>query len=483
MIDSIIDTSHLRTFQAEDLPFFLEVPRSMILYEPRLGKTVEVCHILAADNQTRMCLIFCPKNALFVWSQHLLEWIPKLAPERKLHVMIVRGSPQGRIEQWKDLGRLNKILPTGSLIVAVCTAGVVDRDANFLNLTKTIKQDGVLFDTIIGDEVHLRMRKRGNKLVKVVKELAHSNRCRRFHPLSGTMAGAKGPLDFWALLNIIDARKFTSYWRYADHFAEFVATPYGQEYLGPRNLAEFHRLLDQYARRRFRKDVATQMPVVQRGLLQVEATAEQKELIYEIDQQGFVWTPGDRGLILATNGLTQTLRKRQILTCPKILHPNYGVGAAFADLVERLQDPEMSPTVDDQHVVIFSAFKEALPHFEEYLRAHGFEHVWQIYGGLEPEDLADRIEQFVKNKGIMLCSTKYAQAFSLASSKLCYHIGPEWDPNDNKQAEDRLVGQSGYGVVDSLYYGHKDLDFELVEAINIKNRYITLTMGNTRKSQ
>ena len=471
----------LYEYQKDDIPWFLANPRSMILYEPRLGKTVVSTQVLAMDPQSTHILIIAPKNALFTWRQHFLEFYPIVAPDRDIDVRVVKGKANSGA---KDERREIWLKPiTASVTVWICTYGVLKSDFEFLCLPSTHKA-GVKFNAVICDEVHLRMKGRKNKTVEIVKTIANPLTCKRFHPLSGTMAGKGGPLDFFALLNIISKSKFSSYWRFANYFMEIIEGRWGKEIIGPKNLPEFWSILDMFSRRRFRKICAPFMPEIIPSLMKVEPTTEQLSIWSQIEDEGFVFfNQGEENenLLILETAMHAPLRKRQLMTCPKILDPSLGWGAALEDLGERLTDTEEEV---DTHVVIFTAFTKAIPFIEQFLRLKGFNDIFTLQGGIEPEEQHERIQAFVKTKGIIICSIKYSQAFSLATATTAYVLGYEWDPNDNKQAIDRLVGQTAEkGAINAYFYSLIGMDEEIAESVNIKNKRITLTLGNTDNVQ
>lgn len=470
----------LREFQEEDLPWFLEHPKSFILYEPRLGKTVMSANIIALDTDLEAVLIVCPKNALFTWVEHVYLWCAKLCPQYSVDVRLVRHKGTGSGKETRQKIWLKP--RTASLTVYVCTFGVLQQDYNFLMLP-SVKKSGFRLDAIFGDEVHIRQKNRKTKTNAIFKNLVKHYDVKRYHALSGTMAGKGGPTDFWPILNIFDNRLFGSYWRFAGTFCEIIDNGWGKEIIGVRNLQAFWALLDRYSRRRFRKDIESQMPTVQRQMLSVEPTLEQLNMWNAIHSDGYYSSRKSDDMIFASTSLEMTLRKRQILACPRIFGPDFGIGASMEDLVERLQDPEITVTQDDKHIVIFTAFSAAIPHFEAYLKENGFGNVFKLHGGIEPEEQHERIRAFQRTKGIMICSIKYAQAFSLASSEQCFFIGYEYDPNENKQAEDRLVGQEGGGHIDSYYYSCIGLDNETIGSVDDKNKLISLTMGSADLSK
>ena len=465
-------------YQSEDVPFFLENRRSLILYEPRLGKTVVTCKVLTEDESCKTGLVVCSKNAMFTWRDHLKAWYAHRHPDKTVDIRLVRGKGSKAAAERKQLWLKER---TADFTLYIVTFGSLGKDFSKV-LTLGVQKGQIRFDAVIGDEVHLRCKNRKNKAVEHLGYLAHPSRCRRFHPLSGTMAGKHGPADFWALLNICDAKRFSSYWRFAYEHCEVFEGQWGKEILGPRNLDTWHKLLDQYSRRRFKKTCAPWIPQTVRSLKKVEPSIEQLNLVSQLEEDGVAWV-NDSGLIVSSTSLEKVLRKRQIMTCPKMLHPKLGVGAALEDLIEQLTDPETTVTEDDKHIVVFTAFRQALDPFEKAFRDAGFQHVYQIYGGIEPEELEKTIHAFKQNKGIMLCSIKYAQAFSLASSKQCYFIGYEWDPNDNKQAEERLVPSSGHDPINSYYYSIIGLDEGIARAVSSRNEQISLTIGSAQSLQ
>lgn len=460
----------LRPFQAEDVPYFLTHPRSMILYEPRLGKTVVSCNVLALDPKTSDILIICSKNAMSVWLDHIKSWFTALQPDWRIDFRIVRSKNNSgkavREEMW---ARPRK---PGFITVYLVTFNALLFDQEFITSRR------ITFDSIIADEIHTKLRNRKTKSSIFIKALAR--KARRVHLLSGTLAGKWGPADYFSPLSILNPIEFASYWKFANTFCVFVETYFGREIIGTKNMDAFHRILQRFAKIRDRATYGPQMPKVTRDLLRVDMTSEQSKLYDTIGRENFAFTEHGT-IILAENALVRMLRKRQILVCPKILDPKLGVGGAFEDILERLAQAKEDEDAEGQHIVIFSAVRAALPFYVAELRAAGYSNVFVLAGGTEPEDLVKITSAFEKTKGILLCTTQFAQAFSLASSHICYHIGWDYDPNNNKQAEDRLVAQSGDYSINSWYYAYNDTDDDwLAEQITIKSRIIHFTQTNPK---
>ena len=456
-------------FQNEDVPFFLSHLKSMVLYEPRLGKTVVTCKTLALDPETTTVIIACSKNAFQTWMDHIPSAFAKYAPDRTVEVRIIRGKGSKAKAQREAAWTRPR---TTDVTVYIITFAALINDYPFLSSGKA------RFDSVIGDEVHTKLKKRTNKSCIIFRDFVAKSR--RFMALSGTLAGKWGPADYWAILNMCNKREFSSFWNFVHMFCHVVDNGFGMEIVGVKNSEEFHRLMDRYARLRKRKIVRPEMPITVRALKPVEMTAQQAKLYDTLASDKLVETP-EGNLIVVANSLEEHMRRRQILTCPGMLSPDLGVGGAMEDILDILDEARENDDREGQHIVIFTAFRRALPIWEEYLRANGYEHIYQLYGGLEPEDLTARIKGFKENMGIILCTTKFAQAFSLASSKVCYHIGYEYDPNDNIQAEDRLVPTVGDYSINSFYYSYRDThDDVMAERINIKQQMIHMTTTNDR---
>lgn len=451
----------LRPFQEEDFPFFFNNPKSLILYEPRLGKTVLGTKLILSDQNIRSALILCPKNALFVWRDHIIDWAKNAFPNKSVRVVVVKAKNNNGKAQRQALWKTERSADITIFIVTF---------AAFLHDTEFLLNHKLMFGGIIADEYHKYLKNRTTKSFEKIKPFAKF--CRRFHALSGTSVSKMGPPDLFAILHLCDPKLFSSYWRFVGTFCEIIDGMWGKEVVGIRNVENWHQLLRRYARIRKRSECAPHMPRIQRSLLNIEMTAQQRKVYDQLQLDKYVFTDNGEVVVAASN-MERTIRWRMLLCCPKTLDPTWGIGAAMEDLVERLLD-EDNP--DERHIVIFTPFTKAIPYFEAYLKENGFA-VWTLSGGIDPEDLVSRTKLFRESKGIMLCSIKYAQAFSLEPAQASYFIGYEWDPNDNKQAEDRLIPQQGSNPINAFYYAHVDsVDQGIAAVVNMKQDNIDITL-------
>lgn len=453
-----------RIFQAEDMHFFRTHLRSMCLYEPRLGKTV-IGTALALEEEHPLILVVCPKNAISVWRTHFQTWFKNHAPDTKLAIRIMLGHRDARRALWAKAR-------TAAVTVVIITYSSFVADFEWLQTNQ--KKHHLNFTYTIADEAD-RIRNRNAKAFQAFEYVSRT--ASRTLMTIGTPL-SKSPADFWTMLHVCNRFMFSSYWRFADTFCDIDIHAYTHQktILGPKNVANFQRMLLMFARVRTRSECAKWMPVIEREIRPVILNTEQAQLYEAITTEDFTFTASGR-FVIAANAMERVTRFRQILCCPKVLGGNT-CGAAFEDFLETLQEaPE-----NERHVVLFSGFRKAMPFFEEDLRQAGFENVFQLYGGLDPDELDRRIALWRATKGIIICSVKYSQAFSLADAYECYFIAYDWDPNVNRQAEDRLIPQEGSNPIMAHYYSYEGtVDDTVIAQVNMKQQTITPIMKGSER--
>lgn len=465
-------TIELRPYQQEDYEFFLKQPKSLILYEPRLGKTVMGLK-LAFDGQHKNVLIVCPKNAIAVFEDHI-DLMAKDYPNLKVRRYTCYGIADKRKAAYFG--------PRGDITFYITTYGSLIADV--LGSKKIpgwlwemmAKKQYPFFDCVIADEAD-RMRNRKSKAFEALDRLGRN--LKRWHPMIGTPV-SKGPQDIWTMLNICNRSYFSSYWRYVAAFCETMEDRWSEvpKIVGPKNMPAFYNLLHMYARIRTRAECAPWMPKIQRSLKRVQMNKEQHKLYMALEYDKFAFTPG-MNMVVAQSTMEQIIRFRQILCCPKMLDPLLGLGAAFEDILDYLEE---ASTPEEKHIVIFTPYRKCQEHFKLALQDKGY-NVFVLNGTVHPDEVRSETKKFRDTKGIMLCTIKFAQAFTLAPAYCCFFIGYDWDPNANRQAEDRLIPQEGVNPISSVYYAYDDsVDYLLAETVNLKHEIIkvTLDLGNRR---
>lgn len=455
----------LKPFQIPGYNNLVGRKRHLLLYRMGLGKTVVTTKAMY-DVESRIILILCPKNAIRVWEDHIKEWFDGLdvasgkvteETETSFHIWRWRkkyNDAQKRRALWTSKDRGAKI----NVYITTFAAFISDHEY----FTQS-------YDTIIVDEAK-RLRNRKSKAFEYLKPLVKL--CKYLWLLTGTPG--RQPPHFWTMLHLVDHKYFSSFWKFVGTFMYTQKNHFGGiEILGIRNQSAWDRLLEQYATILTKEMVGHQE--TQRQYLWVEMDDDQERLYGEMRDNMMMIV--EDNLIMASTSLTQVLRYRQLLVCPKILDPSAGVGAAFSDFVENLLEGDRDP-----HTVVFSPFTDAFPHFKEYLNANGFPNVFILQGGLDPDEMQDRIDRYRQTKGIILCSILYATAFSLEPASECYFFGREWDPEDNAQAEERLNRLTTTYPVNAYYYAYENTyDLEQNTILDDKVKWERTTLGLNKK--
>lgn len=423
-----------------------------------LGKTV-VATKAAYDIAARNILIICPKNAIRVWEDHICQWFDGLdgvnGKETSFNIHRVRSKYNNADKRRKILSDWDRASQVNIYIV---TAGTFRQDVEIL-----AKHN---YDCIIVDEAkRLGLTNRKSKLFETLKPLALN--AQYFWPLTGTPG--RLPQHFWSILHLIDHKYFSSYWKLIDAFCYSQKDRWGGvEVLGLRNADNWYSTLNRYSTGVSKQEIGHEP--TQRQALWVDMQTDQRGLYEDLARDMLAVGPSE--LVVVRNSLEQNLRLRQLLCCPKILDPQLGIGGAFEDLVEQLQEIATPP-------VIFTPFKEAIPHFHAYLKENGYADTYEIGTHQTPDEMQDIIERWRRSKGIIFCSILFATSFSLEPADKCFFIGREFNPDDNAQAEERLNRLTTNYPVNSYYYAYEGTyDERHFEILDTKQRQEQKTVKN-----
>lgn len=446
-----------RPFQEEDFAFYKKAKRAFMFYEMRLGKTVVTCKALAYHGALSI-IVICPKNAFFVWEDHIRGIVDEDADIR-----FVLGEAPERMIEWMT-PRTKKVT------VYIVTAASFVRDYDFITSKEITKK--MVVDSVVGDEVHRWARKAKNLTFKKVEKFARAlHGC--LYLLTGTPS-THGPVDMYPYLHMVNRTYISSKWKFINTFCKTEPNFWGgREVVGIKNPTQWKLMLERFGRIRYRRDVADQMPSKNRFRLPVELTAEQKRLYRQMDYDNFVVIE-DGNIVVAASAMEETLKFRQILCCPKILDESFGVGGAVENLTLRLQEG----TEEERHIVVFVPFRPAVHIISQHLETQvdGL-HVERLHGGIDPYDLKNRIQRFRDSKGVIVCTVQFAEAFSLEPALECVFVGCDWDPNVNRQAEDRIISQQGTTPINCAYYVYKGtVDEQIFDVLNRRQKIIEETL-------
>ncbi len=438
----------LRDYQRSGRDALIANKRFILADEMGLGKTRQALEAMVniTDHAFPRILVVCPKVAVFVWQTEIEKWFPELIGE----VRILLGDALKRNQVLEDLK---------APYILITTYDILKRDVDKMPQS---------YHLIITDEAH-RYRNRTTKTFKAVKKL-HGN---YVFQLTGTPA-SRGPQDVWTMLNLIDPKRFGSYWRFVNTYCLVHEGVFGKEILGPKNVEALRMLLKSYLLRRKKVDVIEDLPEKTRSKIIVEMTPKQRKLYDQFEKHMIAALP-DGGMLITPNSLGKFVRLRQMLIWPHLLYKieeegKLDQGAGFSAILEHMSDN------DDKHVVIFTPFAKALNGFGKALKVAGYaeDSIIQLRGGTNPDEVRKRIELFESARGIALCTIKFAQSFNLSTASTAYFLGYEFNPDENHQAEDRLHRMTSKSAVNIYYVCHKDsIDEHILTILNDKNRSIS----------
>lgn len=427
-----VHAKEIRPYQQKVVDFLASHPKAMAADQQGLGKTVEtLCALNMLELGPEHRVLFAvSKGKIYDWLEEFAIWCPTLEPP-----VIVHGQYK-RLEKWAENNWV------------ITTRETVRQDI------KSIRMD---WDLVIVDEAHRIFRNHKTVGFKAFKKLD----AQRMWMLTGTPA-RKGPIDFFGYLHMFAPKVFTSYWRFAHTFCYVEKTHFGTQVYGikdAQSLESLRAILRRYMIRHTKEELGDEMPPKTVGFLNVEMTKEQRQIHDELlDEMLVILDSGD--LIIAPTVLTKILRMRQLMVCPKVLSSNLGYGAGIEAIADNI---ELQP---DNHAAIFMSFKGAIGYLSAYL-AERFPdmHIYAIHGGMKPLDVFNIVKEYKKNRGIILATIKFIEGQNFETCSYGYVLGPEYTPDENEQAEDRLHRKTSKEGVNIYYVKHRNSVEDLVYAI------------------
>ena len=465
----------LRDFQEGVVAHLLPRKRGGISVDMGLGKSC-IALTIGARARLNKWLIICPDNAFSVWRDEIPRWIPLEWPEADIKLEFIDDAPWNRDLQWNtdyDISHPNRVH------IRIVTMGTFVRD--WREVTKTglkgkrsqtvrasVKRNYDIPQILIYDEAK-GIRNRNTQAFKILQVFVRYYNVEYFYPMTGTPGHE--PKHFWTMLHLIDPRYFKSYWQFVLAFHQVDETPFGQEVNEPKNLPQWHALLARYFSVIKEDDpgIADQRPPITRQLLEVSMDADQQKLYREFMDEMMSYVQADDKLVFAQNEFALCTRLRQLLVCPKILSPSLSVGTAIKDFADTVE-PEA-------HNVIFTPFTSAQVHFKEFLTTRGFKRVYILRGGISTPERDAILSMYRQEAGTVICSTLYAQAFSLEPATRSFAIGYDWDPDNNRQAEKRLHRLTTENPITSYYYTYRStFDERLCAIVNLKQQRVNVTI-------
>jgi len=401
-------------------------------------------------------LIICSGPAVATWRRELQKWAPNLLDRTTIH--LVRGAAHKRAAIWRDVKDHGGI--------AVTNASVFRRD---IGQVRTIQ-----WEALIADEYHKYMRtgqlKNQSAAYKHFKQLARNTPF--VIPISGSVVNSS-PAGMFTAFQLANQKLFRSYWKFVNTFCMTQMGYYGTEIVGVRNVQALRDLMDRYMAYVPDEAVASQMPKGNRYAIDVEMTPSQAKVYQELVDDMLAEIGDD--LVVAANPLTLLVRLRQLLCCPKIIHPDLGMGGGYEWILDQFE----SPNEDHPYCVIFVPFRKACEFVVDDLRSRGY-HARYLRGGTSPDEQDALVDEFRARSGtgmVLVCTISYGESFDLEKCAQSYFLGYDYDLEQNRQSEGRTrrnisehkTVHWGYiryvGTIDDVLLQDMDNKFRMVAQI------------------
>lgn len=391
-------------------------PRFIMSFDKGMGKTIAYLATLYMMRPEKLVIV-CSENAKPAQRReivrHLHMWFDKW--------VFVKGDRAKRQSIWND----------PNCDIFICTYDTLAADMGHSAKSKgRICPPWVDTCPLAFDEWHKKLRNKTSGIFKMLKGMKNSRMI-----FSSGSAGGSGVHSMWAVLHLCDKVKFSSYWKYVHKWSNIEETYFGKKYYGCRNIQAWRREVAPYVFHR-RKDLKDYPPKT-RQALEVEMEPWQKKLHNEMVKEFLAFLP-DGSLFAAPNVLAATAKVRQMLICPKVIHPDLGWGAGLEGIWADIEEGELT------HWVISVPYKDPIPWIEQFFLTKKLNgqpvRCETLTGGqdLDADEIERRIARWTKNGGGMIQTIQYAESYELPAARVMYMLSYLHNHEQNMQAEDRI---------------------------------------------
>ncbi len=446
------------TFQGYIRQKIVRVLKTVVVSMPGSGKTRPIIDALVELGRIYPpgpsltpygpIMIVCSGPAIATWLRQLPEWSD--CPQLSDVIQVIGGkkmSKHKRVQTWEDA-------EDGIYII---NFSIFLRDFGYLRQIK--------WAAIIADEYHKSMRrKKKNKTYAAFLSL--SRRVEVVVLATGSFM-RKNPSSMFTAFQIVAPKIFRGYWKFVNTFCIVINGPFGQEIGGVKNVKALQTIIDRYMAYVPKEVAAEELPEGRRQPAHAQMTPSQAKAYWELSEDMIAVL--EDTVIVTPNTLTQLIRLRQLLCCPKILDESLGMGGGFELIVDKLQETP--------HMAIFVPFRPACVYIQEELLRRGHKHVYMVRGGIGHEEQKRAEDSFREHKGIMICTISYSESFDLETCDSSYFLGYDYSLDVNEQAEgrtQRVISEFEFvtwnyikylGTVDEHFLGELTIDMHNVRRV------------------
>lgn len=410
-------------------------------------------------------LVICPNTIRDNWKREIEDgpnpelFDRSLWPELKATVIDGR-TPAKRKEQAQEAIKRNDYLVV-----------------NWEKLRRMPELQKVEWAGIIADEAH-RAKNRKSKQSEALRKLKA--------PVKISATGTpimNSPDELWPLLNWIDRKTYSSYWRFFNMYVESYEGYRGSKVItGVRNADKLRFELKDKLIRRTKKQVLDDFPdKLPEQIIEVEMLPKQKKA-YVAAQNEFLLNVEEamrdpevsndkkRSILAALqtgdieylgrevdNAAARMSFMRQIATSPALMVDDNGepfedISSKLDAVVEKIGDHPGKP------FVVACWHKRAAEVLAERLRKQLKINVAFLHGDVHPDERAKRVQEFQDgNLDVLIGTIAVAGVgITLTRADTIIFIEEDWVPANNRQMEDRIYRVGQKNDVTVIKYRSKD---------------------------
>ena len=425
-------------FQREGIIFIKRSKGKTLLADDMgLGKTLQVLGWLAVNPSKRPVIIVTPANAKY-------NWVEQIKQHTYMNYEVLFGQTP---------------FPISKSIV------IINYDILTYWKNQLIKMKPF---TLILDECHYAKNRR-TKRTKACREIAY--KVKHIIAMSGTPI-INRPIEFFPVLNMINNKEFSSFWKYAMRYCNPKRGFQGRgwDFNGASHLNELRERIQSFFIRRMKKEVMTELPKKRRTILPIEIN-NLKE--YQQAKINFLkWYK-----VKAGNKAAKRAKKAQALVKLgqlKQLTAEGKLKRAYEWIDDFLFNTDEKLVIFVYHRIIFNILTKRYKKFA-------------AIGGKAGKERQLQVKKFQTNSKYRLFigtikADKESITLTASSTVLFLELG--WTPSEHDQAEDRVnrIGQTDNKL--NIYYllGKNTIDQYIWEVIEKKRKIITKIIDGKSQS-
>lgn len=405
--------------QTEGTEFMVNTPKCILADSPGLGKTAQVIDLITKAGSSKT-LIIVPNSLKTDWEKAL-----DMFASAEIGVTIVRGTFLQREASLKYRNYLY------SRHVYIINYEAVRLHTELLTSEK--------YDLIACDEAH-KLKNREAKVTKALRTITRL--AKRLVFMTGTPI-TRGTIDLFTLLNMIDSKSFSSYWRFVERFCERKFNGFAWEVTDIKDpdddrLIALREELAKYFLRRTYDTVFPDFVGLHVTKKYIDLTDSQAKIYKQLKKEMLTKVGGSE--VVVTNPLALLTRLKQVLLDPRLMtgEVNMLEGAKVDALVSLLHELDGAP------VVVFTQFASAIRPLVKTLETAGISAI--EYSG-QISDKQAQVNESAWKAGmyqvLIAGIDKGGIGKTWTRAQYAVMLDKKWLPHENEQARKRVhrIGQ------------------------------------------